>query len=117
MTLAFSKGAQSAYTGLAAVVRFNTTGTIDARNGGAYAAASSIPFSAGATYHFRMVINVAAHTYSAYVTPPGGSEKTIGTNYAFRSEQASITQITNFNADVNSTPGGSLRYTAPVISP
>ncbi|MDB5801223.1 MAG: Chitinase [Rhodocyclales bacterium] len=115
MTLAFSNGAQSAYTGLAAVVRFNTTSTIDARNGGAYAAATSIPFTAGATYHFRMVINVAARTYSAYVTPPGGTEKTIGSNYAFRSEQASITSINNFNADVNAAPGGSLRYTAPVI--
>jgi len=117
MTLAFSNGAQSAYSGLAAIVRFNTTGTIDARNGGTYAAATSIPFKAGATYHFRMVINVTAHTYSAYVTPPGGSEQAIGSNYAFRSEQPGITKITNFNADVNSAPGGSLHYTAPVISP
>ena len=113
--MAFSNGAQSAYTGLAAIVRFSTAGAIDARNGGAYAATSSIPFTAGVTYHFRVVINVAAKTYSAYVTPPGGTEKTIANNFAFRTEQASITKITNFNADVNSAPGGSLRYTASVI--
>ena len=114
-TLGFSSGAQSAYTGLAAVVRFNTTGTIDARNGSAYAAATNVAFAAGKTYHFRMVINVAAKTYSAYVTAPGGSEQTIASNYAFRTEQAGVTSINNFNADVNATPGGSLTYTAPVI--
>ncbi len=115
-TLSFSNGAQTAYTGLAATVRFNTTGTIDARNGGVYAAASNIPFSAGTSYHFRMVINVTARTYSAYVTPAGGAELTIASNYAFRSEQAGITNINNFNADVNATPGGSLTYTAPTIA-
>ncbi len=114
-TLSFSSGAQSAYTGLAATVRFNTTGTIDARNGGAYVAATNIPFSANSTYHFRLVINVAAKTYSAYVTAPGGSEQTIGSNYAFRTEQAGVSSLNNFNVDVNATPGGSLRYTAPVI--
>ncbi|MDB5814856.1 MAG: hypothetical protein JWN23_1973 [Rhodocyclales bacterium] len=114
--LSFSSGAQTAFTGMAASVRFNTTGTIDARNGGAYAAASSIPFSAGKTYHFRMVINVANHTYSAFVTPAGGSELTVASNYAFRTEQAGITSINNFDADVDATPGGSLTYTTPTIS-
>jgi chitodextrinase len=115
-TLSFSNGAQTAYTGLAATVRFNPTGTIDARNGGVYAAASNIPFSAGTSYHFRMVINVSAHSYSAYVTPAGGSEMTIASNYAFRSEQAGIASIDNFNADVNVAPGGSLTYTTPTIA-
>ena len=41
-TVGLSLGAQSAYTGFAAIVRFNPTGQIDARNDGAYAAASSI---------------------------------------------------------------------------
>lgn len=115
-TLSFSKGAQSAYTGLAATVRFSTTGRIDARNGGAYAAVTSVPFSAGVSYHFRMVVNVTAKTYSAYVTAPGGVEQTIASNYAYRTEQASITSINNFNADVNSSPGGSLTYSLLTIS-
>ena len=32
----------------------------------------------------------ARHTYSAYVTPAGGSEVAIGVNYAFRSEQSAV---------------------------
>src|SRR5882757_6249972 len=79
-----SNGAQTAYANFACLVRFNTTGSIDARNGGAYAAASTIPYSAGVSYHFRLAVNIGAQTYSIFVTPSGGSELTVGTNYAFR---------------------------------
>jgi parallel beta-helix repeat protein len=106
--VSLSQGAAAAYTDMAVAVRFNTTGDIDARNGGAFAAASTIPFTAGTSYHFRLVIDVAAHTYSAFVTPAGGSEINIGTNYAFRTEQAGVTQLDTWNADVNATPGGSI---------
>jgi hypothetical protein len=103
-----SQGSAAAYTDIAVAVRFNPSGAIDARNGGAFAAASTIPFTAGTSYHFRLVVNVPAHTFSAYVTPPGGSETAIGTNYAFRTEQAGVTQLAQWNADVNATPGGSM---------
>jgi hypothetical protein len=88
-----SKGPQTAHTGFATQTRFNSSGNIDARNGGAYAAISTISYSAGASYHFRVVVNVAAHTYSAYVTPAGGTEKTIGLGFAFRTEQASVSKL------------------------
>jgi parallel beta-helix repeat protein len=106
--IGLSQGNAALYADIAASVRFNTSGDIDARNGGAFAAASTIPFTAGTSYHFRLVINVTAHTYSAYVTPAGGSEILIGSNYAFRTEQAGVTQLDTWNADVNATPGGSL---------
>jgi hypothetical protein len=86
------------YTDLAAIVRFNASGGIDARNGGDYAAASSIPYSAGTTYHFRMVVDIASHKYSAYVTPAGGGEVVIGTNFAFRTEQAAAASLGNLAA-------------------
>ncbi|HVX29521.1 MAG TPA: chitobiase/beta-hexosaminidase C-terminal domain-containing protein, partial [Nitrolancea sp.] len=110
-----SQGTAAAYTDIATAVRFNPSGDIDARNGGAFAAAATIPFTAGSSYHFRLVINVAAHTYSAYVTPAGGSEIAIGTNYAFRTEQAGVTQLDTWNADVNATPGGSLTVSNFVV--
>ncbi len=104
-----SSGAATAYTSIACMVRFNTTGTIDARNGGTFTT-GTIPFSAGVTYHFRLAVNVATHTYSAFVTAPGGSEQTIGTNLAFRTEQAAVTSLSHANFNVNATPGGSLTY-------
>src|SRR5207247_1650440 len=79
----------------AAIVRFNAAGQIDARNGAAYAAASAIPYAAGTSYHFRLVVDVPSHSYAAYVTPAGGAEATIGTGYAFRTEQAAVASLAN----------------------
>jgi hypothetical protein len=93
-----SLGPQSAFTGLAIAGRFNPTGQIDARNAGVFAAATTINYAAGVKYHFRAVINVATKKYSIYVTPAGGSEITIGTNYGFRSEQASVASLDHWDA-------------------
>jgi len=93
-----SLGPQTAFTGLALAARFNPTGTIDARNAGAFAADNVILYIAGTSYHFRAVVNVAANTYSLYVTPTGQSEIVVGSNYAFRSEQAGITSIDHWDA-------------------
>ena len=85
------------YTDFAALARFNTSSDIDARAGGAYNMPSPvIPYAAGQTYHFRLAINVPAHTYSAFVTLPSGMEATIGTNLAFRTEQNTVTSLANF---------------------
>ena len=101
----FSSGASTNFTNLAAIVRFNTTNNIDARNGGVYVASNAIPYTANTSYHFRLVIDVPSHTYSAYVTPAGGSEQVIGINYAFRSEQSSVPQLNNRATFMNSTNG------------
>ncbi|WP_052573354.1 hypothetical protein [Haloferula sp. BvORR071] len=90
-----STSAASAFGNVAAVVRFATTGNVDARNGGAYAAANVFPYQAGVTYRVQMTVNVATRTYSATVAAPGGSPVTIANSYAFRSEQASATSLAN----------------------
>jgi len=87
-----SNGAQTAYTGFATLARFNPSGNIDARDGGAYNT-TTIPYAGGVTYHFRMVVNIPAHTYSVFVTAPGGAEQTVGSNLAFRTEQNTVSQL------------------------
>jgi hypothetical protein len=95
--MALSHGVQTAYTGFATLARFNPSGDIDARDGGNYNTPSpTIPYVGGHTYHFRLVINIPAHTYSAFVTPSGGTELTIGTNLAFRTEQNTVTSLDHF---------------------
>jgi len=91
--VALSHGAQTTFNGFATLVRFNPSGNIDARNGGSYKAASIIPYTGGLTYHFRLVINIPAHTYSIFVTPPGSTELTVGSNFAFRSTQSTVTSL------------------------
>jgi hypothetical protein len=105
-TVGLSNGAQTDYTGFACIVRFNSSGNIDARNGGAYAAASTIPFASGKAYHFRLAVNVPSHTYSIFVTPPGGSELTVGSNYAFRTEQNTVTSLNYWGDFVDNASGG-----------
>jgi hypothetical protein len=87
-----SSGPASSFTNLAAIVRFNASGAIDARNGSTYTAASHIRYSAGIRYHFILDVNVATHRYSASVMI-GSRQTLIGTNLAFRSEQASVTKL------------------------
>lgn len=91
------------YTGLAIAVRFNPTGSIDARNGGTYAAATNVAYSANTRYRFRVVINLVAHTYSVYVTPQTASEILIASNYAFRSEQANVSNLNTLATVVGGT--------------
>jgi len=97
------QGAAADYPGLSCIARFNPTGQIDAYNGTAYTAASTIPYSAGVAYHFRFVVNVSAHTYSIYVTPAGGSELTVGFNYAFRSTANTVTSLDTWNLQLAAT--------------
>jgi hypothetical protein len=101
-----SNGAATTFGNLGCIARFNPSGDIDAYNGTAYAAASTIPYSANVSYHFRLVVNVTAHTYSVFVTPSGGSEITVGSNYAFRSTANTMTSLNDWNLFVDSSIGG-----------
>jgi hypothetical protein len=91
--IGLSRALATGYPDMAVGIRFSQNNIIEARNGGAYGAVAAIPYSANARYHFRVVVNVPARTYSAFVTPPGGSELTIARNYAFRSEQAAVSSL------------------------
>gem|GEM_PF-639845 len=92
---AISSGAVSAFSDCAVIVRFNASGQIDVRNGGVYDADATVSYTAGTNYHFRVVADVVAHTYSVYVTPQGATEYTLATNYLFRSEQSAVTTLSN----------------------
>jgi phage replication-related protein YjqB (UPF0714/DUF867 family) len=100
-----SNGAQTSFPGFASLVRFNTSDKIDARDGGIYRAASAIPYAPHVSYHFRLTVNVPAHTYSVYVTPAGGTEQVVGLNYAFRTEQSSVASLNSYGLIVDSAAG------------
>lgn len=91
----------------AATVRFNTANNyIEARSGSTYPA-TTIAWTAGNSYRIRLVVNITAHTYNAYVTAlPSGTEQTIGTNLTFRSNYTAATFLNNFRAPVD---GGGLQ--------
>ena len=95
ITVGLSPTAASAYTGMAAIVLFDSSNTIEVRDGSTYSADVSVPYTAGTTYQFSMVVDVATDTYSVYVTPQGGSQIALATNYSFRTEQATATSLSD----------------------
>jgi hypothetical protein len=76
-------GGASSYADLAAIVRFNPDGFIDARNGSDYEASTAIPYTAGVTRHLLLGIDLLRRTYSVTV-----DDQSLAYNYDFRSEQA-----------------------------
>ena len=111
-----SLGPQTAHAGFAGMVTFSSSGNILARNGGAYTAQTTVPWSAGTSYRFRLVLNVPAHTYSIFVRAAGGAEQTIGAGYAFRTEQAAVTSLNNYGVFVG-TGTGSLQVCGFALTP
>jgi hypothetical protein len=122
-----SNGPASDYSSLAAIVRFNNAGMIDARNGAAYAASASVPYDAGTAYHFRLPVNLSAHTYSAYVRSGASAEQLVASGFAFRTEQAGASALGNAGAYASSgsellcaatatATGGARDLTPPTVS-
>jgi len=99
--MGLSSGAQSIYTGLAAIVRFNPSGFIDAYNGTAYSSLTSIPYTGGTKYSFWFQLNIPAQTYNVYVTPEGGQSVQIGSNFAFRLSAPTLNNVT-YHAELGS---------------
>ncbi|NLF29358.1 MAG: hypothetical protein GX591_00560 [Planctomycetes bacterium] len=93
---ALSLGTVDAWGDCAVTTRFNSSGYIDSYDYNVYAADASVPYTAGTEYHFRVVVNIPAHTYSVYVTPEGQSEVTLATDYAFRLAAGSPSSLNNW---------------------
>jgi hypothetical protein len=105
------------YSQVAVAVRFNQQGTIDARNGDAYAAAATVPYELYKEYRFQVKVSVPTHRYSVYVTPPGGGEVTLAQNYAFRSEQAAVNQLNTWNRYASVGQFMVCGFDLPAVSP
>jgi hypothetical protein len=96
----------SNFTDLAAIGRFSPAGVIDARDGGAYRADVSYPYSGYHDYEFIFDVNIPASTYSLTVLDEGtGAETVIARDYAFRSEQTGVGSLAALGQYVDGTSG------------
>jgi hypothetical protein len=110
-------GAAAAYTSLAAVVRFNNTGSIDVRRGNAYSADTSLPYAGSVDYHVRMAVDLTHHLYSVWVTSPGQAPVRLAANYPFRTEQAGVAALDGYAAFVDPAATGRLEVCGSVVGP
>jgi len=78
---------------VAAIVRFNDTGTIDVRHGSVFKADRALPYSANKVYRVRMVIDIGRKTYSVFVAPEGQPEISLAANYSFRDTQSNVQSL------------------------
>ncbi len=104
-----SSGPQTLVTGFATLVRFNSSGTVDAINGSTYHAVNSLKYKANTTYHVQQRVDPVTHTYSVEVEPAGQPWVTIATDFAFQTGQSNVTQIDNWAAKTNSTGSGEMK--------
>ena len=88
--IGMTSGAQTSKSTAAWLVKFHSTGDIQAANGSSFSATNTINWVSGDTYHFRVVVNLTGGTYSVFVTPPGGAEQTLATNFTFQVSATSL---------------------------
>jgi hypothetical protein len=81
--IGLSDGMKFIHDNFAAIVRFGTSGMLDARNGTTYSSLTPIKYEA-IEYQFRLVVDIPGKKYAAYVSWKGMPEVTIGTDLAFR---------------------------------
>jgi hypothetical protein len=103
--IGLASGAAAGFTALAAIVRFNASGSIDVRDGDTYHAIFDLPYSAGTTYHIRIDLDVRTRRYSVFVLL--GTYTAIARDYAFRTEQAGATVLNDIASKVDGA-GGSI---------
>jgi hypothetical protein len=96
--IGLSDGQKYLHDAYAAIVRFGTSGNLDARNGTAYTSLTPIPYKV-TDYHFRLVVNVPARTYAAYVSFEGKPEITIGTDLAFRDTSGMPARLSHWGVE------------------
>lgn len=63
------------------------------RNGSAYLCDQLVPVINNKKYHFRIVAKLAGQTYSVFVTPEGGTETAIATDYKFRLDPPAMDDV------------------------
>jgi hypothetical protein len=80
------------------LVRFAEQGQLDVRNGTAYTADRVIMYQS-IQYDFRLVVDVPAKKYAAYVSWPGQPEVTLGTNLAYRDNTAVPTKFDHWGVE------------------
>lgn len=108
--IGLSNGSATTWTKLAAIVRFSPAGIIDVRDGGTYRADRAFAYSSGQTYWIRIDVDVSRRSYSVYVkTYSFGPYEPVARDYVFRTEQASVTRLTNLASYLEPSRAGSIQ--------
>ena len=110
-----SPAAPAGYYDMAVQLAFVASGVLVVRNGAVYTADASYPYTSGTSYHLRIPVNVASHTYSVYAST-GGPETLVASNYAFRTEQHAATSLAYLGATNDVSAPGAVAICSPALN-
>jgi len=102
-----ANGTPTAFNQLAAIVRFRPDGRMDVRNGSTYAADAEFTYAPNTYYTITIDLDLTAHTYSVSIwrDDATGTFVQLAHGYAFRTEQAGITNVDHVAQFVDGTAG------------
>jgi len=100
-----SYGQSNAFSDLALIVRFNSSGYIDVRNGSTYSAITLVSYRENQEYTFRFNIDIGNALYDVYLYGSEGETTIIADNYAFRTENSHINTINHLSHNTISGTG------------
>ncbi len=102
-----SQGEVENWGDMGAIVRFNTDGFIDVRNGANYEAMLSFPYAANTEYEVEFIGDASTQTYNVMVKAPGEDKVVLAVDYKFRTDtpQNTINYI-SYKVDDNTDWGG-----------
>ena len=99
-------GPITSFDDAAALVRFAQAGQIDVRNGAAYQAERLIEYQPSQDHRVRIEVDLSAKTYSVWIESTEGSLVRLAKDFAFRAEQANVSEISTLGAISRFGPTG-----------
>lgn len=91
--VALSPDIASTWDDMAVIIRFYSTGTIDARNGDNYESDVAVQYSSGTAYDFTIEVDMNQNTFSVWVSASGLPLTLLANDFAFRTAQSQALQL------------------------
>lgn len=101
-----------------ALVRFNSSGRIDVRNGGTYEAMTDFVYRGGRSYLARIEGDAVARTYSVFIRDEAHQdEDTLAMNYGFRDQVSGALAFESTKENFGYLAVDDLGFPMPTLSP
>jgi hypothetical protein len=102
--LGFANRKADHWDSLSIKFQFSNLGFFKSVNSNSYEAVSDLAYSGGETYAVKILVDIPAKVYSAWVTPEGGNEVLIADNFVFSPNPSSDDSLNYFSSVVSFDP-------------
>jgi hypothetical protein len=100
-----TNGPADSFRDLAAIVRFNSNGFLDVRNGNSYMADLQLPYGAERDAYIHLNVDIPSGVYDVDYEAEDDTLYPLARGYRFRTEQSGVTRLDNAASLVDSATG------------